>query len=87
MPQPVDKRAQSFECQGNKGTIFVFQFNNESERDKAAKFIKPLLWGESGPTAKHPELIIESGDSISVVSFHTAPESILNAIRLETGNK
>lgn len=87
MPTPVAKNAQSFVCQGNKGTIFLFQFASEADRKTAASFIKPLLWGESGPTADHPELALEVGDVLTIVSFRKAPKQLLTALQSGTARK
>ena len=39
IPLPVSKSAQSFMCQGNKGTAYFFQFGNEADRKTAAASI------------------------------------------------
>ena len=78
---PIAKNAQSFECQGDKGTVYSFQFGDEAKRKTAAAFIKPLLWGETGPTAEHPELVLEAVDVLRVVSFRKAPKALLAALR------
>jgi hypothetical protein len=81
IPLPIAKNAQSFACQSDKGTVYSFQFGDEAKRKTAAAFIRPLLWGESGPTAEHPELVLEAGDVLSVVSFRKAPKALLAALR------
>jgi hypothetical protein len=81
IPLPIAKNAQSFACQGDKGTVYSFQFGDEAKRKTAAAFIKPLLWGESGPTAEHPELVLEAGDVLKVVSFRKTPKSLLAALQ------
>jgi hypothetical protein len=48
IPPPIAKNAQSFAGQGDKGTVYSFQFSDAPKRKTAAAFIKPLLWGESG---------------------------------------
>lgn len=80
IPVPVAKSAQSFACQGEKGTVYFFQFAGEADRKSAATFIKPLLWGEPGPTPGHPELVFEAGDVLTVVSFRKAPKALLTAL-------
>ena len=45
-------------------------------RKTAAALAKPWLWGESGPTADHPELVLEVGDVVSVVSFRRTPKLV-----------
>jgi hypothetical protein len=84
IPLPVAKSAQSFACQGDKGTAYFFQFANEADCRTAAAFIKPLLWGEPGPTAMHPELVLEAGDVLSVVSFRKTPKVLLAALQSGT---
>jgi hypothetical protein len=83
MPLPVSKNAQSFQCQGNQGTVYFFRFSNQADRKTAAAFIKPLLWGQSGPTADHPELVLEAGDVVSVVSFRKVPKPLV--AKLQSG--
>jgi hypothetical protein len=81
IPLPIARNAQSLACQGDKGTVYSFQFADEAKRKTAAAFIKPLLWGESGPTAEHPELVLEAGDDLSVVSFRKTPKALLAALQ------
>jgi hypothetical protein len=81
IPLPTDKNAQSFSCAGDRGTLYSFQFADEARRKTAAAFIKPLLWGESGPTQDHPELVLETGAVLTVVSFRKAPKSLLGVIQ------
>jgi hypothetical protein len=86
MPLPVSKNAQSFTCEGNKGTVYFFQFASEASRKTAATFIKPLLWGESGPTAEHPELVLDLRDIVIVVSFRKTPKPLLTALQSGTAH-
>jgi len=81
IPLPIAKNAQSFACGSDKGTVYSFQFGDEAKRKTAAAFIKPLLWGESGPSAEHPELVLEASDVLRVVSFRKAPKLLLAAIQ------
>ncbi len=82
IPSPVAKRAQSFACdKKDKGTVFFFQYANQTDSTKAATFIKPLLWGEPGPTAIHPELVLEAGDLLTVVSFEKTPKALVAALQ------
>jgi hypothetical protein len=82
IPLPLAKTAQSFACNGNKGTVYFFQFGSEAQRKTAGAFIKPLLWGESGPTPLHPESVLEAGDTLIVVSFRNPSKSLLAAFQL-----
>jgi hypothetical protein len=81
IPLPIAKNAQSFACQGDKGTVYSFQFGDEAKRKTAAAFIKPLLWGESGPATEHPEPVLETGAVIRVVSFRKTPKLLLAALQ------
>ena len=61
--------------------MYSFQFGDEAKRKAAAAFIKPLLWGESGPTPEHPELVLEAGDVLRVVSFRKTPKQLLAVLQ------
>lgn len=84
IPVPVAKSSQSFACKGEKGTVYLYQFSSEAERKHAATFLKRVLWGESHPTEDHPELVIEGGEILTVVSFRRAPKSLLFALQSGT---
>jgi hypothetical protein len=86
IPLPIAKYAQSFACHDGKGTVFSFQFASNADRERAGAFIKPLLWGESGPTARHPELVLEAGNLLTVVSFRKAPTFLLAALQNVPGS-
>lgn len=77
----VAKNAQSFDCHGEKGTVYLFQFGSEVELKTAGMFVRPLLWGEPHPTEEHPELVLENGDILTVISFRKAPKSLLAALQ------
>jgi Tfp pilus assembly protein PilF len=81
MPDPTAKKALSLDCDGEKGTIYYFQFSSASQRKSAGEFIKPLLWGGPGPTAEHPEVVLEAEDVLVVVSFRKASKPLLAALQ------
>jgi hypothetical protein len=81
IPLPIAKTAQSFACRADKGTVYFFQFADEASRKSAGAFLKGLLWGEPGPTADHPELVLEAGDVLIVVSFQKTPKALLAALQ------
>jgi len=81
LPPTEDKQYQSFDCEGQKGTIFYFVYADEQARKRVSAFVRPLLWGESGPSELHPELILEGGTSVIVVSFRKAPAPLLAALQ------
>jgi hypothetical protein len=37
IPLPIAKNAQSFACQGDKGTVYSFQFGDEAKRKTAGR--------------------------------------------------
>jgi len=85
LPPLKEKRSQSFNCNGAKGTVYYFIFADEASRQHAASFIKPLLWGEAGPTKMHPELVLESNATLAVVSFRNPPEQLVKTLKAKMG--
>jgi hypothetical protein len=81
IPLPIAKTAQSFACRGEKGTVYFFRYADEASRKSAGAFLKGLLWGEPGPTADHPELVLEAGDVLIVVSFQKPPKALLATLQ------
>lgn len=75
------KNAQSFNCHGEKGTVYQFQFATEEQRTSSAHFVKVLLWGEPKPSEEHPELVLENGSVLTVLSFRKSPPSLLAAFQ------
>jgi hypothetical protein len=81
LPPLADKQAQSLRCSKESGTIYYFAFADAESRERAEKFIRPLLWGADHPTGEHPEQIEHGGNLLVVISFKKAPPGILEAIR------
>jgi len=77
----VAKNAQSFNCHGEKGMVYQFQFASDAQRSNSERFIKPLLWGEPKPSEEHPELVLENGNVLTVISFRKSPPSLLAALQ------
>ncbi len=63
----LNKKFQSFEYKGSKGSILYFEFDKDPENAKG--FIEGLLWGEKKPTKAHPENIITKGNLMIILSF------------------
>jgi hypothetical protein len=63
----VDKRFQTFEYNGKKGSILYFEFDKEADGGKG--FIEGLLWGGKKPDKIHPEQIITKGNVMIILSF------------------
>jgi len=80
LPPLSDKRAQSFRCGKNKGTIYYFAFADTASREQAETFIRHLLWGADHPTPDHPEQIEHGENLLVVVSFTKAPSNLLEAL-------
>jgi hypothetical protein len=86
LPPLVAKKAQSFQCGNQKGTLYYFEFANVASREEAEKFIRPLLWGTDRPTKQHPEQV-EHGDALAiVVSFPKPPDALMTALRAKLSN-
>jgi tetratricopeptide (TPR) repeat protein len=89
LPVPQSKGAQSLECDGQKGTLFWFAYANEQECRRVSSFARGVLWGEDHPTPTHPELVLEGGPVLVVVSFRQAPAELVAALKrkLSTGSR
>jgi len=81
LPPLVEKQAQSLRCKKERGTIYYFAFEDVGNRERAEKFIRPLLWGADHPTDEHPEQIEHGENLLVVISFNKAPSAVLEAIR------
>jgi hypothetical protein len=63
----INKRFQTFEYDGKKGSILYFEFDKEAENGKG--FIEGLLWGGKKPNKAHPEQVITKGKIMIILSF------------------
>jgi len=63
----LEKRFQTFEYDGEKGSILYFEFDKDAENGKG--FIESLLWGGKKPSKAHPEQIITKGNVMIILSF------------------
>jgi len=81
LPVPRRKDHQSFECDGQKGTLFYFAYANEQEGRSMSSFARAVLWGEEHPTPMHPELVVDGGPFVVVVSFRLAPAGLVKALQ------
>ncbi len=81
LPAPQAKAHQSFECDGQKGTLFYFAYANEQQRRGVSSFARAVLWGEDHPTPMHPELVVDGGPFLVVVSFRQAPTGLVAALQ------
>jgi hypothetical protein len=65
--ETIDKKFQTYEYDGNKGSILYFEFDRDAENGK--QFIENLLWGGKKPNRAHPEQIITKGKIMIILSF------------------
>lgn len=63
----IEKRFQTFEYDGKKGSILYFEFDKDAENGKG--FIEGLLWGGKKPSKAHPEKVITKGKIMIILSF------------------
>jgi len=68
LPMPVKQSFVSALYGDDKSTIYYYEFENRESADKAINFIKPFIWGESGPTQMHPERIYQLDNYIIIIS-------------------
>ncbi len=80
LPAPRSKQHQSFDCEGQKGTLFYFAYASEAERRRVSSFARGVLWGEGKPTPMLPELVLDRGRFLVVVSFRKAPPPLVTAV-------
>ena len=63
----VDKKYQTYEYEGNEGSILFLEFDKDVEDSKA--FIEGLLWGGKKPSKAHPEKILIKDKLMIILSF------------------
>ncbi len=78
LPPLSSKSAQSFQCGSQRGSLLVFQYRSDSERDQAMLFAKPVLTKEKGLTQSLE--IRELKQGFIVVSFKQPPSELLAAL-------
>jgi len=66
--KPVNKMLQSFQCGDVKSTLYYYEYASKEELAANIAGTKTYLWGESGPTQMHPELILDVDNVLVVVS-------------------
>jgi hypothetical protein len=76
IPSPVDRHAQSFDCGGQKGTIYFLQYPTQSDQEQALLFARPVLT-RSTPAP----LLVEWRGGFAVVSFAQVPEPLIQRLR------
>lgn len=80
LPPLQEKRAQSVACGEAKGTLYYFAYATAADVEKTSKFVKPLMWGGSGPSAAHPQLILTGGNVLVIASFRKTPQPLLDVV-------
>jgi len=66
--RPKAKAFQSFDCGGERSTIYYYEFGGSKELTSHLGGIKAVIWGEDGPTRMHPEAILDFDNVLVVVS-------------------
>ncbi|HYL94008.1 MAG TPA: hypothetical protein VEW69_12730 [Alphaproteobacteria bacterium] len=83
LPPLQGRKALSLQCGNQIGTLYYFEFADVASRERAEGFIRNLLWGADHPSADHPEQIAYGSSLLCVISFESAPESLLAAVRVK----
>lgn len=78
MPPYKKKKAQSFQCGADKGTLYFFDYASASHKDRALLFAAPVLAKENGG---HPLPVHEWSTGFVVVSFKNPPSALLDALQ------
>jgi hypothetical protein len=74
-PAVEAKQFQSFECSGDKSTVYYFQYQSAEEVAGCINYIKGKIWGGDSPSKEHPELIFAIENILIVISSRD-PEPI-----------
>src|SRR5262245_38877112 len=69
VPAPVDRHAQSFDCGGQKGTLYFYQYQTLSDKEQALLFARPVLTQSAGAP-----LVVDWKNGFAVLSFAQPPE-------------
>ena len=77
--KPTAKRAISYECKKERGTVYLYKYAGELELYDALWSAKHLIWGEESPSYHHPERIFLIDQVLVVVSTHR-PKRMTEAI-------
>lgn len=78
LPRRVHKEVQSFECNGQRGSLFYFEYPDPAQRDEALLFVRPVLAKQSGLT--HELAIQEWEKGFVIASFKEPPEDLLRVL-------
>ena len=83
LPAYKRKLAQSFDCGGEQGTLYSFEYRTEAQKDKALLFLRPVL-KKDAPGTEYP--IEESSDSFVLFSFVHPPSQLMGAVHAQMMN-
>jgi hypothetical protein len=78
LPKAADRHAQSFNCAGERGTVYYFQYWSAGDKDKAALFARPVI-------SKEIAGWIDWANGFAVFSFKQAPTALMEVLRKKTG--
>lgn len=81
VPAPSDRHAQSFDCGGQKGTIYFYQYPTVNDQEQALLFARPIL---TQPAAAPS--IVEWRGGFGVLSFAQTPEALRQRLLEKTGD-
>src|SRR5689334_20425079 len=75
LPPATERHAQSFDCAGQKGTIYFFAYATNDQSQAAELFAKPVV-------ARNPPapLFREWSKGFAIVSFADPPKELLAAL-------
>ena len=74
LPKLADRHAQSFDCNGQTGTIYFFQYHDAAEKESAALFARPVL-------AKESSAWVDWKNGFALFSYKEPPTALLAVVQ------
>jgi hypothetical protein len=71
VPAPIDRHTQSFDCDGQKGTLYFYQYPTENDKEQALLFARPVLTQTAGAPS-----FVDWKNGFVVLSYATPPETL-----------
>jgi epoxyqueuosine reductase len=81
LPLVLSTRNQSFRCNGDKGTLYYFEYADNGAREKAEHAARLTFWGTANkPTERRPEQVFHWTRFLMILSFKNPQKELLTAL-------
>jgi hypothetical protein len=80
VPAPVDRHAQSFDCDGQKGTLYFYEYQTINDKEQALLFARPVLTQTAGTP-----LVMDWSGGFVVLSFVQTPVVLQQRLQEKIG--